>query len=1599
MRAVEKNSFFKSTTINKAIAVKPNFPDLAWGGTEETMTIKSGADPTYYMLSGALPTTPKYGESEMVGGFLTVYVSGVSMPSTPQLPQFELYRTKPGVEIDEGTMRPSYRSGNIALPQVGQDMVVYRSAVTDDNYVMKEDFDGSDKTLGEIKMITSLGNGTAELGDAYLEFNVAKNKAKSLGNIFSQRQGFALRQYFTGGGIPGVGIYPENGDTRGVWRPTIDQRKGNKKAIWSLPWWKYKNIKGHIKFNQKTAVSSDLDSAPLATKGNTLFDDVYKTQDMNNPFTSDVNNPLVMTSCELSTAKKYSGGQAFRMYHLWDFSNESQAVQKALGINQLIPTMTRASIFDIPRPHWGLDAAQPDSGAGAAHLGWQSSFAPCMEMRMNISKLQYNPYLAYWDYTGSDIGFTSCDLYYPDNSLSPSNATIDNKKLTGLYRCVAITWSNYKPKTDHITLDRFLDYGLQRFYAGSGSEHIVGGLVFQRTGIDISATADADSGNMFVSALPVTKYRTLDVDSDSQLLLSGGLAKMQLIGHGDADNTVAVATDFWANSPEDSVQMVNVPLDSWFNMKVYYDGFAQNSGGDSGGSYRMSAQDDLYSGGGVNLQDAGTPMRAYFELPVVEAGQDEEVNELENNPYVDIYFPCTSGASSGSASAPSTYCFNNDRATYPMHMTVWVQNYRWIDGTTGSDPPTLANTYNNSYGIFNWGDAEGAFPSGAAIEAEVYIDDISFYNFSPEVINCSAGSSITSQRNVTFSQEGQVSPFTTMTTGTGDANRYMTRAWAVSGQSTSGNMERITGQENVLFGFDNTTMLPGTTADPVDDYTKDAWGYILANGFSTVQFDNLDRVLPTAFLSVSGSEINQNRLGGNFFGSHWLKTATENTALWTGSTLSGSYITSTNDAAVNTLGGAATGNLNMMTSDTTAIPSQDGFTAKGLMRFAVSGAGFDGDGTWTKRENIMAATKIVAVPGLPGRYGGPDVTLSTNQIMVKNTNIFNKYIDEEYIIFAIGRTMPSATSGSAYTKGWGTSSLKLADDAPIDDTTNVVSFNDGIVTADDGSSALCFPTYLMDLWISPKKYWLNMLWYADKTQRTYKNFLVVQNVDTGGTSNIEPTAAAMQGATWNESTYSYDSDLRTSIGQSGLYLRPWNLEPSTDDSTLITNIDYGYGPWNEEKQEGGEISQATAFIDKWVEMDMTALAKSRDSSPEENIVFRIGTADNTGTQSITIYTDEFTTDVGKRPTMFWEYKDTLPKITTPLIVESNFNVLSGSGTDKVDLYKLDREELNAVKFKWEEEGDDILYRLLYIDTNPIDSKYDGIRFQAPLNELPASNRAATGNYYTGSARIAAASLAPATLRSITGSSGWAYDGNYASSTTGIDWPQTAAAVAWSWFDTTEATFIGHCVPNHTGTQTQGTIMTDMDATYGSFKMYYTKAGSANADVTPVFELVSGAAGYSGKTYTLTSAYSFPNDGESPLFVVVTFNASLPNNNLKMYVNGMLVKQSAGNWVTDRAIYDGTGYTGKMNLGNEADTGGTKKLRGTLQECIIHSKELHVPISPNEYILPTQYLPDMSSGTEIKYNARLFLFDYHNIIGSSSDTVCSSNQISWEATGI
>ena len=1750
MRAVEKNTFYKRTTLTNASAIQPNFSDLARGVSGDLISLQGGFKETNYVLSGNIAETPTYGESELIGGYLSVFVSGVTMGTTPTLPQLELYKLKPGVEVQEGKMSIAYLSGSSGNTGInpdtnvdyldGSDLTVFHSVMSTDNNIRTENFDGADKTLGDVKIIKSAGTGIVEMSSAFLTISDAKSKAAGgLGNLLGQYKTFALRKYFSQDGAT-ILIKPETDDINGVWRPQYDGRKGNKiKLTWKKPYWKYKDIKNVIQFKAKSPVAGSAENDTGGSPGNTIFDEVYQSANLNNPFTSSEANPLLMTTCELSSERKFGGAQSFRMYHLWDYSTASANLQKALGSQRISPSVTRASVYNIPYP--------ANLSSENTYLGANNFQLPEIAMRMNISKLQFTPYLsASRTLSASASGFDTAKSYYPagtGSSTAPTYTASTKLLNTGFLRSVTVTWSNYKPKADHTTLDKFLDYGLERYYTGESTEHIVGGVTFRKVGIDTD-TVNTNPQVLMASAIPVQPWwgsgasaTAIHPSSAPGVNLKYGLTKLTL---GDTaaglQNTMMLGLQAWTNFGDglpsnDGVRQVDLPLDTWFNMRAFIDIQQNNSA--------LSAQTNIYdsftkaSEGAYNA--TGCPMRVFFETEIPVSGSVSDDDTLKNVPFVDVYFPAkyNSNVYSASGNAPSgnpaeIYNFQDNPEMFPKHMTIWVQNFRWINGTANN---TFAeyNTYANSAGIFPWGDAQGALPSGSAIEAEVYIDNIDFKNFKPDITNCSAAASISTQQSLTNTQEGYTTPRflqtrTDVTTWATIANKM---AWESNAAAVSGNFQVKDAVEHFLIGVDDPAQLPVKSSNA---YT----GFLLFSGFNTMQMGSITRILPTGAITTNSvNNSTKQYLGGQNWGiGQWGGAAlasghsptTANIAYNdlrlnevyttgdTGDITSSMHSTRSNFGNKGQINYMTAGNDGEGTSGIGPVSSQDGFTSKGLLRTYLSGTDIGSGVTgynWTKREHVMASTKIIGVPG----YAGKNIDrLNDNQIVVDDPTIFNKYANDEYIIYLMGDDFTNTSitaTGNNSTLGWGVSddstSLKLAEGVEIDSAKRIITFNQSIVYS-DSTAVLCNEGNLNRLWISPKKYWISMYQPANKVIRSYQNVAYVQDVGSNGTSNNNPiTSGAMAGSTFNESVYGFDSTLvgtsgslltldtfnsdgtwnngtysigtsdytttnptnnktatftftiaggsvssysivnaganyvdtggsetafsvpvanigggggnpltfkaatvtsaappTNRVGRSGLYTSPWNLDPSSEQTTLVTNIDYGYGAYDEETDDGGEVAQATALINKYVQLDLTRLAKGSETSPGENIVFSLGLHD-AGLEKVHLYSDEYSGDVGKVPTIYWEYKDKLPVFSSPLVLSPNYNILSGSGNDKVDLYKLDREELNAIKFNWGEEGDDILYRLLYISTGTIANKYDDTAFHAPLNEMPDNSREATGSYYVGASRVKAGNLTPATKRSITGSAGWAWDGAYATSTTVVDWPQTAASVAWDYFSNSEATFVAHCVPNDTTSQTEGVIFTDYSASRGTFKISYTKAASANADVTPVVALTSGTTVVSGKTVTLTSDYSFPNDGEHPLFIVVTFNSSLDSNNIKMYVNGMLVKQSAGNWTKGNVLYSGGGpYDGKISLGNLTDdTGGTKKLRGTLQECFVHNKELHVPTEAGEYILPTTYLADKTAagGSSIKYRARLFLYDYHNIIGSSRDTVCTSNEVSWEATPI
>ena len=102
MIPVKRNHFYTKEIISNAVGVYPQFKDLVGGASETTLEFKGGLGGVRYTTSGKVSATPPYKSSELRGGFLQCYVTGMSMTGTTTLPQLSAYKLQNGISISEG---------------------------------------------------------------------------------------------------------------------------------------------------------------------------------------------------------------------------------------------------------------------------------------------------------------------------------------------------------------------------------------------------------------------------------------------------------------------------------------------------------------------------------------------------------------------------------------------------------------------------------------------------------------------------------------------------------------------------------------------------------------------------------------------------------------------------------------------------------------------------------------------------------------------------------------------------------------------------------------------------------------------------------------------------------------------------------------------------------------------------------------------------------------------------------------------------------------------------------------------------------------------------------------------------------------------------------------------------------------------------------------------------------------------------------------------------------------------------------------------------------------------------------------------------------
>ena len=620
---------------------------------------------------------------------------------------------------------------------------------------------------------------------------------------------------------------------------------------------------------------------------------------------------------------------------------------------------------------------------------------------------------------------------------------------------------------------------------------------------------------------------------------------------------------------------------------------------------------------------------------------------------------------------------------YPRHMTIWVNGYRWVQGYNNSRRSLMTDNQNMYYG-----DVDG---EGATTETEVWIDNITLKNFTPDVKNITSTQPANPPLSLRASGKIDAPLFQATGSSISRAITSFNSATAPAANNTAGFVEK-TPSNSILFGWNNKTNL--SLSD-----TNMRGSYILFNDFSTLNFNNLNKFnypmytsIPDGLLSMSQSTNELNRMGGQFVASTSLSGTSQSNWLPTGSALSG--------ASFNVTDSTETQNALSIASGSNDFLSVDALQQKGYAYLSVSGAAGGAAidyGGWTQREHAAASTKVI-------RYPSPFNGLNGNQLVVENPDIFNQFQNDSYILYRAYGTFQS----NEYRI------LKLDQKSVISGTT--ITFDDNVNTAASGN-ILCTDATLPELYISPYKYWVTMIYNSDSKfgdsndehliPRSYGNVMEVKN-----TPSSQGTGS--QGTTFNEYIYSYNKNSSSQTGgNTGLYTNKWDLAVSSVASDLVLDKDFGYGAWDEELKKGGNIAQSTPTSNQYMDLDMSNAFSQNMYANNQNFLLYMVLEGPTKEQETVLYNSADATATQYVPRFYLEYKDSLPA-TPDLGIEPTVDILSPD----LNLYDLTSENLNAVKFTWNESDEDIWYRYFIVSSGSIQNKYSHARLWIPLNEQP-----------------------------------------------------------------------------------------------------------------------------------------------------------------------------------------------------------------------------------------------------------------------------------------
>lgn len=1004
-------------------------------------------------------------------------------------------------------------------------------------------------------------------------------------------------------------------------------------------------------------------------------------------------------------------------------------------------------------------------------------------------------------------------------------------------------------------------------------------------------------------------------------------------------------------------------------------------------------------------------MRCYFTDTTVEASRlvgGTQTDGLENAanapPSLPVYFPVAPFPKSPAAPSASNnnWSWAEFPQYWPRYCTLWLNNYRYIVdteknwGASSATKGIIANDYPQDKG---------------ARAASVYVDSINMKNFAPEPTNHSAGASTFSKPlaikkapYLSFMTSGaQYSGAIGAPPSASEPQPNIQGGFSTRVNSAGEVLTEYTLPTYVCFGFDDK-------ADAFYDTTgPDYQGAFMFNGFASPSIQNLTRntefTVKSWASSASGNftdltspqqgQINSSigRFGYDMFGAKYSSAFTsDNGSVILPSFRTQGKVNRTNLAAATAANRKPYAICLASGNNGTGTRSTDAFTGKGALEVVASGGtatefstGFYNN--WAKRENSLASVKVLSASTMD--TNDPNYNNQFSTILVDNVDIFREktYGETEYVLYIAGASATAAQiTGTTIVQNttagynWSGSFKDLAQ--VTQRSSPVKQVRPPTVIGDKFAIHLNEPVQLMYdsevipyVYISPFKYWLNFEIYPGNvkvegagTGAVLQGTLTDSKVyDTIVPLSAQPSSTTLTGSTFNELAYGYNSTAGVSAGRHNLYSKPWVLEPAEKlETSLDLATDYGYGPFDPETLNGGEVDVKPAQTGLLTELDFSAIATKL--KPEQPLLMTLNLYKATSDQSATFYGNDYTTNTAYKPYYLFGYHDEVPKVESFSVGPAVEDILNKN------LYELTTENLNAIKFDFDIDGDDIWYKYIIInESGSVQDKYDQAFLWAPLNEsINTDLSQPTFRAYSpnGSFDDAATTFTNASTKTISDIEGLA---GYAAKFNGTDAKLHLANSTISKPTSEEQfSFVAHAIP--------ASGMTGANFIYSK----------GNAESQGLWVYVSGSTSRNQRVYVrqrntlLAGKSTVICDGNSPLNIIYTYDSNAADGySGKLYVNGALEDMGNPGIISD---------TDDHHIGVEDD--GSDSFDGHIEELILYETVLRVVQKDNELIMNTKDLKDKLSSEIATNNAKLFAYDYTNIRGKNDNEVASSKNISW-----